>query len=170
MRRIEKLKAKLEQARLKQLALVNRGKLIEAGRLNPGIEQIRQQIQEAEKYEPQQLGKLIDAETLRESGLSKKLVEVHLAADFLADCAMDVRETLGKLGFSGCSIFPLLKDIETRAQEFASIVCHPEFAGLSDFMTTNERFIDDMHIISRRYISDHLNITDNNADAPWKSK
>lgn len=160
MKKLERLKSKLEKAVAERAGLIRGGKLIEAGRATSRITALERAIEDARRYEPQQLGKLLPAETLRSSGLSKKLIEVHLAADYLADCAFDVRETLESLGFADCSIFPMLKAIQDRAQEFANIVCHPDFAGLSDFMTTNERFIDDMHLISRRYIADKLLITD----------
>lgn len=160
MRRIDKLKEKLDKAMARQSALTRSGKLVESLRMNAVISAIEEEIAEARKYEPQQLGKLLDRETLRRMEIGAKLVEVHLAADYLADCAFDIRETLDKLGLADCSIFPMLRSIQRQAQEFADIVCHPEFAGLSDFMTTNDRFIDDMHLIARRYISEKLTLTD----------
>lgn len=160
MKRIDKLRAKLDKARAERCALIAGGKLIDAGKMNPKIAAIEKAITDAERYEPQQLGKILDHKTLAESGLSRKLIETHLAADYLADCAFDTRETLEKLGFSECSIFPLLLAIQKQAQAYASIVCHPEFAGLSDFMCNNERLIDDLHLLTRRYMDERINLFD----------
>lgn len=44
-------------------------------------------------------------------------------------------------------------------QQFANIICHPEFAGLSDFMCNNEDYINAVHGFSRQYINNQLNIS-----------
>lgn len=82
-----------------------------------------------------------------------------MAADFLADCAYDLRDKFTALGVEENHLLPLLDDIKKKSQDFASIVCHPEFAGLSDFMVTNEDFINSMHEITQNYIDEHLVIT-----------
>lgn len=160
MKKTDRLRAKLDKARVERCALIARGKIIEAGKMNPRIAAIEKAITEAERYEPQLLGEILDRETLAKSGLSRKLIETHLAADYLADCAFDTRETLEKLGLADCSIFPMLRSIQKQAQAYASIVCHPEFAGLSDFMCNNERLIDDLHLITRRYMDERINLFD----------
>lgn len=160
MKKIDRLRAKLDKARAERCALIAHGKIIEAGRMNPRIAAIEKAITEAERYEPQLLGEILDRKTLAESGLSRKLIETHLAADYLADCAFDTRETLEKLGLADCSIFPMLLSIQKQAQAYASVVCHPEFAGLSDFMCNNERLIDDLHLLCRRYMDERINLFD----------
>ena len=124
------------------------------------IKDVEAAIEEAESYLPKKLSELFDQKTLRESGINIAIVKVHLAADFLADCAYELRDKFTVLGVEENHLLPLLDDIKKKAQDFASIVCHPEFAGLSDFMVTNEEFIDDMHGITQKYIDDHLTITD----------
>ena len=57
-------------------------------------------------------------------------------------------------------MIPILDDIKEKAQAYACLVCHPQFAGLSDFIVTNEKFLDSMHEITEKYIDDHLTITD----------
>lgn len=163
MKRTEKLRLKLDRARAGRAALIAAGKLVEAGRANARVAAIERELADAERYEPRLLGEILDRKTLAESGLSRKLIETHLAADFLADCAFDLRETLGKLGLADCSVFPMLRSIQKQAQAYAGIVCHPEFAGLSDFMCNNERLIDDLHLLCRRYIAERINLTDDPA-------
>lgn len=130
-----------------------------ATRTSEKIKDVEAAIEEAESYLPRKLSELFDQETLRKSGINIAIVKVHLAADFLADCAYDLRDKFTALGVEENHLLPLLDEIKKKSQDFASIVCHPEFAGLSDFMVTNEDFINDMHEITQKYIDDHLVIT-----------
>lgn len=170
MKRVDRLRAKLDAALARRAEFIAKGRIIEAGQMTTRINILQDDIKEAERYEPQQLGKLISRETLQKSGLAKKLIKTHLAADYLADCAFDARETLEKLGLAGCSIFPPLQAIQKQATAYAGVVCHPDFAGLSDFMINDEQFIDDMHGTCDKYIEGKLNLYDENADAPWKTE
>ncbi len=130
-----------------------------ATRTSEKIKDVEAAIEEAESYLPRKLSELFDQETLRKSGINIAIVKVHLAADFLADCAYDLKDKFTALGVEENHLLPLLDEIKKKSQDFASIVCHPEFAGLSDFMVTNEDFINDMHEITQKYIDDHLVIT-----------
>lgn len=130
-----------------------------ATRTTEKIKDVEAAIEEAESYLPRKLSELFDQETLRKSGINIAIVKVHMAADFLADCAYDLRDKFTALGVEENHLLPLLDDIKKKSQDFASIVCHPEFAGLSDFMVTNEDFINSMHEITQNYIDEHLVIT-----------
>lgn len=140
------------------MALYRAGKFHKAQLLQNKIAVIEEQIKEAEAYEPRKLSELLDRATLDKYKISQKMVALHLAADFLADCGYDLKDTLGKLGLDGCSMLPMIDEITKKAQAFASIVCHPEFAGLSDFMVNNEEYIDKMHAETNSYIDKKLNI------------
>ncbi len=50
-------------------------------------------------------------------------MKVHLAADFLADCAYDLKDRFDKLGVAEQKLLPLLDEIKKKSQDFASIVC-----------------------------------------------
>lgn len=134
--------------------------LLQANSTMAKIDKLDKEIEDAESYLPKKLSELFDRRTLNQSGVNIAIVKVHLAADFLADCGYELKDIFNKLGVSEQYLIPLLDEIKNRAQEFASIVCHPEFAGLSDFMVTNEEFIREMHGITQKYIEDHLTITD----------
>jgi hypothetical protein len=71
-----------------------------------------------------------------------------------------LKDKFNKLGVEEQNLIPILDDIKEKAQAYASLVCHPQFAGLSDFIVTNEKFLDSMHEITEKYIDDHLTITD----------
>lgn len=158
--KLDWLRERRDQLKSKMSKQIQNGQLLQVSDTARRIKDVEAAIEEAESYLPKKLSELFDQKTLRESGINVAIVKVHLAADFLADCAYELRDKFTALGVEENHLLPLLDDIKKKSQDFASIVCHPEFAGLSDFMVTNEEFIDDMHGITQKYISDHLTITD----------
>lgn len=158
--KLDRLRERRDQLKAKMSKQIQNGQLLQVSDTARRIKDVEAAIEEAESYLPKKLSELFDQKTLRESGINIAIVKVHLAADFLADCAYELRDKFTVLGVEENHLLPLLDDIKKKAQDFASIVCHPEFAGLSDFMVTNEEFIDDMHGITQKYIDDHLTITD----------
>ena len=158
--KLDRLRERRDQLKAKMSKQIQNGQLLQVSDTARRIKDVEAAIEEAESYLPKKLSELFDQKTLRESGINVAIVKVHLAADCLADCAYELRDKFTALGVEENHLLPLLDDIKKKAQDFASIVCHPEFAGLSDFMVTNEEFIDDMHRITQKYIDDHLTITD----------
>lgn len=159
MTRLEILKKKLDDARCRQMALYRAGNIIEGRKMTTRIEAIEEQLREAEKYVPQPLSKLADHETLRKYRVSEKMIEMHLASDYLADCAFDLRETLKKLGFVDCSLFPIVDEICKSSQRFANMVCEEKFAGLKDFIVNNDGYIDSLHGFTKAYMNSKLVVT-----------
>lgn len=157
--RLSRLNEKRDKLRRKMYEQIQAGNLLDSSRTMAAIKILDTEIKEAESYLPKKLSELFDRKTLNESGINLAIIKVHLAADFLADCSYELKDKFDKLGVQENHLLPLLDEIKEKAQAFANIVCHPEFAGLSDFMVTNEKFIGDMHIITKRYIDDHLTIT-----------
>lgn len=157
--KLDRLRERRDQLIINRGDQLRSGQYMGAARTSEKIKDVEAAIEEAESYLPRKLSKLFDQETLRKSGINIAIVKVHLAADFLADCAYDLRDKFTALGVEESHLLPLLDEIKKKSQDFASIVCHPEFAGLSDFMVTNEDFINDMHVITQKYIDDHLVIT-----------
>lgn len=158
--KLDRLRERRDQLKAKMSKQIQNGQLLQVSDTARRIKDVEAAIEEAESYLPKKLSELFDQKTLRESGINVAIVKVHLAADFLADCAYELRDKFTALGVEENHLLPLLDDIKKKVQDFASIVCHPEFAGLSDFMVTNEEFINDMHGITQKYIDDHLTITD----------
>lgn len=140
------------------MALYRTGQYYKAHQLQSRVDALETAIEEAKAYEPRKLSELIDRATLDKHKISEKMVALHLAADFLADCGYELKDTLAKLNLDACSLLPLIDEITKKSQSFASVVCHPEFAGLSDFMVNNEEYIDTMHKETDAYIEKKLNI------------
>lgn len=157
--KLDRLRERRDQLIIKRGDQLRSGQYLAATRTSEKIKDVEAAIEEAESYLPRKLSELFDQETLRKSGINIAIVKVHMAADFLADCAYDLRDKFTALGVEENHLLPLLDDIKKKSQDFASIVCHPEFAGLSDFMVTNEDFINSMHEITQNYIDEHLVIT-----------
>lgn len=158
--KLDRLRKRETELRVKLNEQLRNGKLLQANATMGKIKDVEAAIEEAENYLPKKLSELFDKETLNKSGINIAIVKVHLAADYLVDCAYDLKDKFDKLGVQGNHLLPLLDEIKKRAQEFASIVCHPNFAGLSDFIVNNEDYIDEVNTITDKYIEDHLTITD----------
>lgn len=158
--RLERLRERLRDERAKQMQWRRAHPMLQPTQtMRAKIAALEDEIKEAEAYEPRKLAEMIDSATLDRSGVAKDMVKMHIAADYLTETAMALRENLEKLGFEDCSIFHLAKGIEEQAARFANIVCHPEFAGLSDFMSTNEKLIDALDFVVLNYLDEHLEIT-----------
>lgn len=157
--KLDRLKERRDQLIIERGNQLRCGQYLVATKTTDKIKHVEAAIEEAESYLPRKLSELFDKETLHKSGILNAIVKVHLAADFLAFCAYDLRDRFTALGVEENHLLPLLDEIKKRSQDFASIVCHPEFAGLSDFIVTNDEFIDNMHKITQQYIDDHLVIT-----------
>lgn len=117
-------------------------------------------------YDPQPLGDIISLAELDRHRINSKLIELHLAADYLADCGMDLKDELGKLGIADCEVYHIIEDIRERAQRFANIICTPEFRGLVEFMVNNDELINTLHRESQSYIDAKLNFTEDTQRNP----
>ena len=158
--KLARLKQQRDELKKNVQALLQRGKIMQAQTAMAKVQKLGEAIEEAEAAVPRALSELFDKKTLNKSGLNVAMVKTYLAADFLADCAYDLKDIFNKLGVVETHLIPILEDIKKKSQAYASLVCHPEFAGLSDFIVTNEKFLESMHEITKKYIDDHLTITD----------
>lgn len=158
--RVEKLREKLQELRAESIRWMRAHPMLSMPRKYAvKIAVLEAEIQEAEAYEPRKLHEVIDMETLDRHGIGKAMVKMHIAGDYLTETASVLRQKLDSIGLADCSIFHLVKGIEQQSARFTAIVCHPEFAGLSDFISTDERLLDDLDIIVSKYLDEHLTLT-----------
>ena len=141
-RRLEEAKSKLHYATIADAEF--RIRLLEA------------QIAEEQKYQPQPLSDILTKEQIAENGIVQKIIEMHLAADFLADCAMILRQTFENLGLDGCSLFPHIAEIKRNSEKFASLLCN--YQSLTDFICNNDEYIDAAHNLALTYMDKKLEI------------
>jgi len=155
LRRLERELALMRQRRADALC---RGDYAGAMAISSKLNAKETEIEDYHRlYDPQPLGDIISLKELDRHRINARLIEIHLAADYLADCCMEIRDELKKLGVADCEIYHIADDIGARAQRFANAICHPQFGGLTDFMVNNDELIDELHQASARYMDSRLN-------------
>lgn len=120
------------------------------------IRLLEAQIEEEKKYQPNPISELLTPEQIAKHGIVQKIIEMHLAADFLADSAMVLRETLEGLGLNGCSLFKYTAEIKHNSEYFASLLC--AYQSLQDFICDDGEYIEAAHNLTNAYITKHLKI------------
>ena len=120
------------------------------------IRLLEAQIEEEKKYQPNPISELLTPEQIAKHGIVQKIIEMHLAADFLADSAMVLRETLEGLGLNGCSLFKYTAEIKRNSEHFASLLC--AYQSLQDFICDDGEYIEAAHNLANAYITKHLEI------------
>lgn len=141
-KRLEDAKAKLHYATISDAQF--RIKMLEA------------QLQNELEHQPMPLSKILSKEQVDENKIVQKIIEMHLAADFLADSAMILRETLDKLGLDGCSLFPYVAEIKSKSEHFASLLCN--YKPLSEFICDDDEYIEAAHKLTANYMAKTLKV------------
>lgn len=157
--KLKRLKERLSDLEAQRYQNIKNGRYVMPA-LDKKIALVKAAIEDEEAYLPKKISDLIPEEVLKSENFNTKLIKVHIAADYLCDCAMESREVFEKLGLEEHYLLPLVRDIEKKAADYAAIVCHPQYVGLSEFMTTNEQLIDAMHGEVNNYIHKKLKIID----------
>ena len=157
--RIDRLKEKLAKIKKQYLTEMANFRPMKAIDYKVMIDKLEKEIAEAESYLPKKLADQLPAKVLDESGLCNLIIKTHMAADFLCDTAFILRAKMQELGFADCSLYPFIERLEKDSATYAGIACHEDFAGLSDFMTTNEVLIEKLHKTCDAYLKKHLKIT-----------
>lgn len=160
MTRKERIEQELKKLEVKQTALLKSGKLIQANQLNKQIEDKRQALKECEYYEYQPLNEVVSRDELTKNKVYAKLLEIALAADYLADCAIECKETLHNLGVGNLKLMADVDIIRKHANVLSGMPCDERYDELYDFMMDNDKLIDDIHTLSRHYIREKMKNTE----------
>lgn len=153
MTRIERYQAKVDSLRARQRQLALSGKLCTAQCMEANIRELEQAI---EDMRPKPLREFIDKATLDRLGLHRKIIALHLAADFLNDCCYDYTDTLRKLGLEDSTLTPEVAEIKRLSGNLAARLCKLGIQALSDFMVYNDKYIDSLHGFTTAYINDKI--------------
>ncbi len=157
---VDRLKKKLAELQHKRMLHFRKTPMLPVPKyLAAQIAACEDEIKEAEAYEPKRLSEMVSKERLDASGICKAMVKMHVAADYLAECANDLRGKMNSLGFTDCSVFHLTKSIEQQSSRFASIVCHPEFGGLAGYISEDAKLINAIDYIVSKNIDKNLKLT-----------
>ena len=151
MKKIERYRQKLAELESRRNRLMRQGKYMQMQKLDVDIQSIRKMVDEAEKYEARPIRELLSMDEIHESGIIPIIMECHLAADYLTDCAYRLSDTIKKMGFNPVSLVPDMEEIISRSSAFAAILCQKD-ALLSDMLTNNETLIDALRKKTMHYI------------------
>lgn len=110
--KLNRLKQQRDKLRGEIQQLLNRGKFMQANTAIAKVQKLDEAIEEAEAAIPRALAELFDKKTLNETGINVAMVKTYLAADFLADCAYDLKDKFNKLGVEEQNLIPILDDIK----------------------------------------------------------
>lgn len=160
MTKKERLQAELAKLEVKLTDLIKKGKLIQSCQVRKQIEEKQQAIKDCEYYEYQPLNEVVSRDELTKNKVYAKLLEIALAADYLADCAIECKEVLTKLGVGNLKLMEDVEVIRKHANVLSGMPCDEKYDKLYDFMMDNDKLIDDIHTLSRRYISEKMKDTD----------
>lgn len=156
MTRKERLNKELNELLEKQNELARQGKLIQSLSMNNAIEDKRQQIKDCEYHEYVPLHEVVSRDKLTEHKVYARLIEIALAADYLADAAIDCKETLQRLGVGHLKLMDDIEAIRRTATKLSGMPCDTKYDELYDLMMDNDELIDGLHILSRNYIRQKL--------------
>lgn len=156
MTRKERLQKELDELIQKRNKFVREGKLVQSLRMKESIENKEAEIKNCEYYEFKPLAELIDRDTLTKHKVYSKLLEVSLAADYLADCAVDCMQVLNNLGIERVKICEDVERIRKIANSLSALPCREEYAQLYDLMMDNDKLVSDIHTLTRLYMSQKL--------------
>lgn len=159
MTKLERLKQKLERLVDEKNTALKQNNLMALLRINAKIEEINDDIAEAEQYEPQQLSAALKnyGEDVK-NRVYKALLECSLAADLLNDCSENVKSELKKIGLDD---FHFREDIENMcklSQSLALLVIIPGQTSLTDMICDNADYIDKCHAAADSHLAKKLKL------------
>ncbi len=155
MTRLERYRLRLEELEAKRNQFMRQGKYMQMQKLDAELTEVRKLIEEAEKYSPKPIRELVSMDKIQQSGLIPALIECHLAADYLNDCCYTVNDIIKGMGFSPASIIPDLKEIISKSNVFASLLCDRS-EQLGDLLVRNDTLIAALHKKTLGHISQRL--------------
>lgn len=155
MTRIERYKDEIRKIEAKQRECVRRCDLLGLQKLNEDLAEAKQKLADAEEYAAKPLTEFLSREEIQKSNIIPILLECHMAADFLNDCAFLLSKSIEKLGLQPVSILPDLKEILKKSNMFASILC-TKGEDLSAILTDNDTLIAALHKKTLSYVEQRM--------------
>lgn len=151
MTKLERLKEKLLGLERRRIQYMRAGKLDLAAKLDRELNDVREGIAEAERYMPAPMQELFAKDGIDTNDIVNKLIECHLAADFLTAAMYSAYDHIKSLGYNPVSLFPEMKEIIKKSEDFASFLCtrSPEYAEL---VCNNETLVEAIHKKIQTYI------------------
>ena len=154
---------KLTQLKERRAKLLRKGRLAEANALNEDITVIERQIDDYEEsLRPRPLSQVLTDDQIQESDIINKMMEAHLAADYLADCAFVLRDTFKKLNIEVDQLMQPMDELIKKAETFAALMACTN--DLTEILVSNDTLIEALRKKVRTYISQRNKKTKKNSN------
>lgn len=153
------------QARLDQMidrrnAYMRKGKLNYLPQMDADIAGLREIIKQCERdreaRKPKPVTDLFTHEQIQKSGLIPAVLEIHLAADYLAACCYTVEDIVKQLGGVATSVIPEIKDVITRANNFCDALYEKDDENATDIIENDEALMRTLHSKTMKHILQRL--------------
>lgn len=147
----------------KRDALLKKGQMLQAFKLNPQIEAYKKELEDYVKREEERkynekvtLKELLPKDQVERHNIHKLLVKVSLASDYLYDCMAELQHKLNAMGILVDSLSDETKDVCKRANGLASKLLVDKAPQLGKVLLDDEPMIDKLHTIVDQYIDSTL--------------
>lgn len=148
---------------VKRDALLKKGQMLQAFKLNPQIEAYKKELEDYVKREEERkynekvtLKELLPKDQVERHNIHKLLVKVSLASDYLYDCMAELQHKLNAMGILVDSLSDETKDVCKRANGLASKLLVDKAPQLGKVLLDDEPMIDKLHTIVDQYIDSTL--------------
>lgn len=152
MTRKDRIAARIEESQRDEVRAMRRGDILGASKCRKRTEELRIKLALAEEYEAKPVREFLSREEANRLGIPALVLECHLAADFLTDCASRLKESVDKAGLVPVNLIPEIADIRRRSERFASMICAYN-EDLMSLMVDNEELIAKLHADTLAYLS-----------------
>lgn len=147
----------------KRDALLKKGQMLQAFKLNPQIEAYKKELEDYVKREEERkyqekvtLRELLPKDQVERNNIHKLLVKVSLASDYLYDCMSELEHKLSDMGILVDSLSNETNDVCKRANGLASKLLVDKAPKLGEVLLEDEPMIDKLHQIIDTYIDSTL--------------
>lgn len=124
-------------------------------RMDADIEDVRKEIEKSERYESKPIRQLMSDRQIEESNLIPMLIESHLAADFLTDCYVNIKDTLHRYGYHAVTVLPELEEIKKLTEKFAQRLIGKS-DRLTEMLTLDDTLVAALHKKYLNYIKQRM--------------
>lgn len=156
MTRKERLLNELEELKSKRRQFIKRGDLVKAMGFDEAIKTKETEIKDCELYEYQPLSNLVNRDQLAKNKVYGRLLEIAIAADYLADTAVECKYILQQLGVGDIKMVEDVEIIRKYANKLSAMPCNPEYGELYDLMMDDDELVEKLHKTTRAYMKKKL--------------
>lgn len=153
--RIKSQIAQLNEDRRVAIRHMNHFKLAEIGKK---LREKEAELAEALDREPKKLSQVLSHTEMAREDMYRKLLKCSLAADYLNNCAEEVKTALKKYNLNDFSFRPDVDELCRLSQKLASLVIIPNQTSLTDMICDNSEFIDACDNAANEHLKEKLHL------------